>query len=712
MMNTARTVTRDRWGVVHVHGADLGEVYRGLGYAHARDRALQMIFMRILGRGRVAQCLDPGDGSVAIDTFFRKMNWSAGVDRQVGLFAPEARRLVDAYCEGANEGFARSTPWELKLLGCPVDPWTPGDCILLSRMTGYLTLAQSQAEMERLIVEMVQAGVEREKLEELFPGQLEGLDADLLRQVRLVERVVPVELFSAGVRMMASNNWVVSGARTSSGFPILANDPHLEVNRLPAVWYEAVAKTPDRWIIAATMPGLPAFICGRNPDLAWGVTYSFLDGLDSWIERCRDGRFLREGADAGWKPFSRRVETIKRKGREPVEAVFWENDHGVLDGDPRTEGLYLATRWSAADSGAASIVAFAGMWQAASVEEGRGLLGRLETAWNWVFADRKGSIGFQQSGLLPVRRSGASGLVPLPGWDPANDWQGFADPTELPRCLDPEDGFFVTSNHDLNAFGKRAASSVAMGAYRADRIADMLRQRKPAGVADMQAIQLDLYSNQAQEFLTILRPLLPQSPAGQTLAGWDCRYETGSRGATLFGRFYRELHREVFGENGLGERAVAHLDGETGVFADFYQSFDRVLLSGTSAWFGGERREAIWRKAAERALAASAEPWGTGRRVTMSHILFGGKMPRFLGFDRGPIVLPGGRATVRQGQVYRSAGRVTTFAPSWRMVTDLGTDEVHTALAGGASDRRFSRWYVSDLKRWLRGEYKRLTPHS
>ncbi len=97
--------------------------------------------------------------------------------------------------------------------------------------------------------------------------------------------------------------------------------------------------------------------------------------------------------------------------------------------------------------------AFCGMWGAATVEEGRGLLGRLETAWNWVFADRKGSIGFQQSGLLPRRRPGASGLVPLPGWDPANDWQGFADPADLPRCLDPEDGFFVTANNDLNAFG-------------------------------------------------------------------------------------------------------------------------------------------------------------------------------------------------------------------------------------------------------------------
>jgi penicillin amidase len=460
------------------------------------------------------------------------------------------------------------------------------------------------------------------------------------------------------------------------------------------------------------MPGLPALNVGRTPDLAWGVTYPYMDATDSWVERCRDGKYWREdGSGAGtWKEFRRRTDTIRRKGKDPVEVTFWENDHGVLDGDPRQEGLYLATRWAVSGSGATSLSAFAGIFHAHTVEEGRDLLGRLETAWSWVFADRKGSIGFQMSGLLPCRRSGASGLVALPGWDPRNDWQGYADPTELPRALNPSEGFIVTANQDLNRLGVLPASTVAMGAWRADRIASQLVKRGKVGVDDMKSIQADLYSTEAEAYLAILRALLPDTPAGRALSAWDCRYDPASHGATLFERFYRELRREVFGRNGLGEKAVAFLDAETAVFTDFYDSFERVLLSADSAWFGGERREAIWRRAAERALAEPAEPWGRSRRVTMSHILFGGKMPRFLGFDRGPITLPGGRATVHQGQIYRSAGRVTCFAPSIRLITDLGEDEVHTALAGGATDRRFSRWYVSDLKRWLRGEYKRLRP--
>src|SRR5512136_699209 len=168
MMGIEKQLTRDRWGVVHLRGADLRDVYRGLGYAHARDRGLQMLFMRILGQGRVSEYLDASDGSLAIDTFFRKMNWTAGMDVQADGFTSEARPLIDAYCDGANAVFARFIPWELKLLGCRPDLWTPADSLLLSQMTGYLTLAQGQAELERFIVEMIQAGISGQKLEQMF----------------------------------------------------------------------------------------------------------------------------------------------------------------------------------------------------------------------------------------------------------------------------------------------------------------------------------------------------------------------------------------------------------------------------------------------------------------------------------------------------------------------------------------------------------------
>jgi penicillin amidase len=453
------------------------------------------------------------------------------------------------------------------------------------------------------------------------------------------------------------------------------------------------------------MPGIPALLLGRTSDLAWGATYTFADTVDSWIEDCKDGSYRRGDT---WQKFRERTETIERKNKPAHAVVFHENEHGVLDGDPQRAGLYLATRWSGAQLGARSLAALAGMWRARTVEDGRTLLGKLEPAFNWVLADRDGHIGYQMSGLVPKRAHG-SGLVPLPGWDPANDWGGFHDAADLPRAIDPPEGFFVTANNDLNAHGKVAPITASMGSYRAERIAQLLAAKPTVDAADMQRIQLDLTSLQAERFMAILRPLLPDTTQGKLLAAWDLRYDADSRGAFLFERFYRALLVDVFG-GVLGPDVVRHLLGETGMFVDFFEAFDRVLLAPTSRWLAGRDRSAVWRAVAERALAVEPQPWRDGQQLVLAHMLFGGKLPRFAGFDRGPITLEGNRSTVHQGQVYRSGGRATSFAPSIRIVTDMARDEVHTTLVGGPSDRRFSRWYTSDLARWLAGELKAIRP--
>lgn len=714
MQESKTGLERDENGVVRIEAASAVEAMRGLGRAHATDRGLQMLLMRILGLGRAAECLDPGDATVAIDRFFRKMNWSGGVAEEIPRLSARAREHCEAYCEGVNAVFARKgAPWELKLLGYRPEPWTPGHCILISRMVGYLTLAQSQAEMERLLVEMVQAGVSRAKLEELLPGLLEGLDVELLKQVRLGERIVPdvLKWGSPAPRLMASNNWVVSGGRTASGHPILANDPHLEANRLPNVWYEAVVDTGSAYGAGATMPGLPAILIGRNHDLAWGATYTFMDSVDSWVERCRDGKYLRLDASGRetWQPFRKRVETIRRKKGAPIEVIFHENEHGTLDGDPAVEGAYLTTRWSGAQSGARSLEAMTALWEARTVEDGRRILGEVEVSFNWVFADRQGNIGYQMSGLMPKRKAGWKGVVPLPGWKPENDWQGFVAAADLPRSLNPADGIFVTANDDLNRFGREAPITLPMGPDRANRIRALLSAKPRLTAADCMKMHFDVHSTQAEAFLAILRPLLPDTEAGKLLATWDCGYDPDSRGASAFEDFYRELQAEVFGR-GFGEGVVQHLLGETGTFVDFYLFFDRVLLSDRSEWFGGESREAIYRRVAERSLRAAPERWGNRQKLPLSHLVFGGKLPRWLGFDRGPIEIRGGRATVHQGQIYRSAGRLTSFIPSFRMIAELDRDGLRTNLVGGPSDRRFSKWYCNDVPRWLAGDYKPVGP--
>jgi len=710
-MDAKFNVWRDQNGIPHVAADEAAPMFMGQGYVHARDRGMQLLLMRILGQGRACEFLEASDEMLAVDTFFRRMNWRGGVRDILEALSPEARNCVAAYCEGVNAGLQRKAPWEFRLLGYRPDPWCPEDTVLMARMVGYLTLAQSQAEIERLLVEMVQAGVPRDRLEALFPGQIEELDMDLVKKVTLGERIVPPEILwsIAAPRMMASNNWVVSGKRTASGKPILANDPHLEVNRLPNVWCELVLRCGDRPLMGGSMPGLPGILVGRSPDLAWGATYAFVDASDSWIERCRDGACYREKDDT-WQPFQARREVIQRKKKTPVEVVFYENEHGVLDGDPHREGYYLATRWAPGEGGLAALEAVFQIGRATSVAEGMAALGKIESAWNYVLADRQGHIGYQMTGLVPRRRAGATGLVPLPGWEAENDWQGFLSPDEMPRLMNPAEGFIATANDDLNALGKADPINMPMGAYRAERIRALLKDRKEMTVEDMMTMHFDLYSLQAERFMGVLAPLLPETPQGEVLKSWDRCYDAASQGAFLFERFYQELVREVFGRHGMGETVVDFLAAQTGVFVDFYANFDAILLAEASPWFEGRSREDLYREAAVRALTVTPQEWGRDRQITLSHILLGGKLPGWSGFDRGPITGIGGRATVHQGQIYQSGGRVTTFMPSFRWVTDMAETHLRTNLAGGPSDRRFSKWYVSDLAGWQSGRYKTVAP--
>jgi len=712
-MKNSLKIFRDTNGIPHVDAENLTDMYWGNGYVHAKDRGMQMLLMRILGQGRVSEILDSSDTSLQIDLFFRRMNWSGNVKNQVLALEQEKKEYLQSYCDGVNTAFEKKLPWEFKLLGYKFEKWIPEDCIMITRMVGYLTLAQSQAEIERLLVELVQADVSKEKLDELFPGILYGLDIDLIKKVKLNERIVPSNILwqNAVPRMMASNNWVISGNKTASGKAIMANDPHLEVNRLPNVWCEIAMKSQDRYIMGGTMPGFPAVLSGRGTDVAWGVTAGFVDSCDSWIEQCKDGKYYREENDQ-WINFNERKEIIKRKKKKDFEAVFYENEHGVLDGNPYEEGYYLATRWAPGESGSAAVNAIMGMWNVKSVEEGMDTMGKIETGWSFVFADKEGDIGFQMSGHVPKRREGISGFVPLPGWKKENDWQGFISHKELPHIKNPEKGYFATTNNNLNEYGSANPINMPMGAYRSDRIGHLLEQGDNFTVTDMQKMHFDVYSLQAKHFMKILKPLLPDTPQGKILAEWDMKYDAESKGAYLFEQFYKELYLEVFGKNGFGKTVTNYLQEETGVFIDFYDNFDKVLLSEQSVWFGNRSRDEIYKNAVTRSLTVTPKKWKEVQSFIMTHLIFGKKLPKFLGFDRGPVVGIGSRATIHQGQIYRSGDRDTTFMPSFRTVTDMGKEEYFSVLAGGPSDRRFSKWYCSDLENWKSGKYKLIAPDS
>ncbi len=702
-------IARNAHGIPEISAKTVPDLMRGLGWVHANDRQLQTLLTRILLQGRAAELLKADDALIEIDTYMRRMNFLPDAQEQIDALAPDTRTAVEAYVDGFNQWMAANGPvFDFKLLGYRrPEPYAVADCLRLGKVFGFLGLADVQAEMEKFIVQAIQNGLDELRLRELFPYLTDDIDTELLARVQLTPPLVPEAMAWRNrlPRFNASNNWVVAGRRTRSGFPILCGDPHLEVNRLPNVWQEIVMRLPGNTLLGVSIPGVPGLIIGRSSHVAWSATYSYMDMLDYRIERCRDGKYYRRD---GWKPFSVREETIKVKNRPDRKIQVYENENGLLEGDPNREGHYLALSWSGArDCGARVFDTIIRMIDAPDVDTAMGLFRRVEAvSMNWVFADTRGNIGYQMSGRHFKRPQGTSGLLPLPAWEEKYDSPGFNDPDDLPCVFNPPEGIIATANQDLNYLGRSNPINLCMGSYRADRVVQLLESRSDIDAAFMKDMHYDLYSLQAERLMKIIAPLLPDTENGRILKSWDLRYPADAKGAMLFESVYRSIVDVVFGEHGFGRDVVGHLFSETSLFNDYYANFDRILEKPSSAWFDGRRREELLRQGIQEGLDVKAQGYGQTRSVVLAHLLFGGQLPRFLGFDRGPVVLPGGRATIPQGQIFKHAGRLTTFSPGYRMITDMAADEIHTNLLGGPSDRRFSKWYLSDLKNWYEGNYK------
>lgn len=715
-------IGRTSGGVIEIRGQNQLDLMRGLGFAHAHDRLTQMSLVRLIGRGRLCECLDDSEETLAIDVFMRQLGFVHLAREEVSRCSAEAADFAGAYAEGVNEYLRRhSRPWGLRLAGYQPEPWEPADTLLTILLMSYVGLAQTQQDLEKFLIQAIQAGVDRVRLKELFSPHLDGLSdefVELINKVRVVDRIIP-QFRGILPAFTSSNNWAVAPWKSATGSALECHDPHLECNRLPAVWYEVVLHTPDDYQIGVTMPGVPGLIMGRTRSVSAGFTYGFMDMVDYFIEECRDGAFRR---DDGWRPFRIRSETIRRKKHAPREISVYENERGTLETDPREtaapNGHYLCRAIAAAQGGSARSLHALACWpRARTVEEAQRFLRDVSISCNWVIADQAGNIGYQQSGLLPERRH--SGLYPVPGWDDTTAWRGIVPAEQLSSLLNPPEGFLVTANDDWNQPGKPLSINACQGSYRAERIRALLSAKDKLTIADMQALQADLYSVQARRYMELIRPLMPATEAGQELLAWDLRYDRNSRAASRFEAFYHELLRDVFGTGFVGLTTWNDLIVSTNLFDVYFHRFDRILFdesaTGDSHWFGGRSRGAAFHTCLERVLAEdgrAARPWGKQRQVVMQNLLLGRKFPawldRWLGVNYGPIVLEGNRSTVVQGAIFHNHGRLSTSAPSYRAVADMGTDEVHTALAGGPSERVWSSLYTADICRWLAFEYKLL----
>ncbi len=705
-------IARTTGGVIELWGADDFALAAGAGFAHMHDRAVQMMMVRAIGQGRVCELLRDSEDSLHVDLAIRSLNFAAAARADVVHLSPDALRYAEAYSAGVNHYLrTQSLPLEFRLLRWRPESWRAEDCLLCIHLMSYLGLAQSQQDAEKFIVQAAVGGVPPETLQYIFSPHLHELTQDVveqLKRVKLQSLLLPANIpfLSALPPMVASNNWALAASRSATGSALECHDPHLESNRLPPVWAEMVMHTPDDYRLGVNMPGLPGLAMGRTRNISLGFTYGYMDMVDYFIEDCRDGMTRRGG---NFVSLEQRQEVIKRRGGSETTATYWESDRGVLEydalatnnkGSQEPDGFFLSRAFASRPGGAAaSLGALYDVQQASRVNEAQSILRNVNISANWVIADSAGAIGYQQSGTLP-KRFGA-GLVPLPAWTEETAWQGFVPVEKFHSVNNPAEGILFTANEEQNSVEGPLAVNLHHGFDRSNRIQELLGELDQATLADMRRIQCDLYSKHAEKFLQLWRPLISgDSPAGQLLLSWDLQYSLESKAPTLFENVYDALGEEVLGRRGFGEAAWQAVVTRSGLPALFYSYFDRPLLClgddfDEAAWYGEEGWEQVTRDVIGKVLyetdLARLPTWGDRQQVSMKNILLGDKFPKWLGFDRGPCAMPGGRGTIVQSVIYKSHRRDTNHFPSYRAVADLGSDELETANGGGPSGRAWIR---------------------
>ena len=724
LSNTRRhiEVARDDAGVPHVRGESWLDALYGLGYMHGTDRPTQMHFGRSVALGRAAERIANRPELVETDKFFRRVGLYLNIDQEVSNLDDEAFRQLTAYCEGVNDGFAaagRTLP--MWAVGFQPRPWNQEAVLLIGNLLAFGGLAVSQMENERLLVEMIHAGVSDEGMRELFPDRLDDADFDLIRQTKMSNKLSDqaLELLTDLPRLAGSNAWAIAPDKSSTGTAMLASDPHLEINRLPAVWYEAVLEWNDNYVMGATLPGCPLYAVARTRDVSWGVTYMKGDTIDYFIEDVRRGEQqqwqYRRGKE--WIDFDVRSETIERKSDSSVQLDVYHSDIGHLEGDPETldEGYHLSMAWTGYREGAGTALkTWLELVGSSSAQEAMDAV-RIcpQPTLCFIVADRQGHIGMQGCGRFPRRGGKHNGLAPVPAWDKSNHWQGILDTDVLPRIYDPPTGFVATANEDVSPRGGPLICTQPIPNYRKLRIDERLSELEKVSLEDMQKLQYDLVSHQAKQLLAVFLPHLPDGELKQRLQAWDCTYDPESVEAALFQRLYVNVLIEVFGhEEGIGWRRTLYLVSRVGFSIMVVTAADRLLQREDSVWWRKRGKADLIRKAAEKTAVEvqRAVPWSHVNRFHFADRYFGThQVGRMLGFTTPQYAMPGSFATPFQGHVQQTAGREITFAPSYHFVTDLATDEAHTNLPGGPSESRFSRYYKSDLPLWFDGEYKRLS---
>jgi penicillin amidase len=586
-LGAAVEVVRDRYGIPYIYGRTDHDAFFALGYVHAQDRLWQMEMQRRIGAGRLAEVL--GDAALETDQFLRTLGVYRAAEASWPALSPEAQAALRAYADGVNAFLAEGHPLppEFVVLGFKPEPWQPADSLVWAKMMSW-NLGDTYGD-DLLRGQMI-AALGPERAAQLMPGYPAGapiilppdaMTSDLLRVNRIIN-----ETLGLGDKSNGSNNWVVSGARTASGKPLLANDPHLGA-QIPAIWYLAGLHGDKLHAVGATLPGLPAVVIGHNDEIAWGVTNLGPDVQDLFIEKINPANPAQYDANGEWADLQVVPEEIKVKGEEqPIAWAARATRHGPLISDVTDErGHALALRWPALDPGDTTMDAFLAVNYARNWDDFTAALrGYIGPSQNFVFADRAGNIGYYGPGHIPVRAKG-DGTTPVPGWTDEYAWTGWIPFEQLPHAYNPADGYVVTANNRVvpDDYPYFITTDWAPP-YRAERITQLLTAQSGLTPADYGAIQADQKSAQAQELLPFLLTVAPETPeqtqALEMLKAWDGIISPDSGAAAIYEAWYAQIYKALLGDDLGGdmgdEVTTAHnptllasiLQGDQGAWCD------------------------------------------------------------------------------------------------------------------------------------------------
>ena len=720
-------IVRDAYGVPHITASNDHDLYFAQGFVHAQDRLFQMDMERRVARGELAEVY--GEQALPADRLFRHLGFAARAPAFFASLPERTKAIARAYCDGVNAAMEslRAWPVEFRLLFASPRAFTPEDVVSIGLLKSF-GLAQwgEEAALYR-----AWKMLPREKAEELMPRVPSGSPVVAPGFVASVSPGVAPSILAEGLaslrrsvgelpRAGGSNAWAVSGRKSATGLPILANDPHILLP-CPALWYEIHLVAPGVDVYGVSFPGAPCVVIGHNPDIAWGFTNVMLDDADFFVERVHGEQVIFRGK---WVPMKKRVEKIRVKGRKEETVVVHETPHGpilsaVLPGGPEA----LSLRWVGFDGGD-PLGALHALNRARNRKEfSDALSGFPHPAQNIVYSDREGNIGVVTAGWIPLRKGGKS-LLPVPGDTGEWEWTGTVPFSGNPRVWNPPEGFVAAANFPPAGDSYRHyISRLYEPPDRGKRIIRMLSEEQRSSVETFERMQQDVFRPEAAAAVSLAVRVARQREreskdfrdAARILSGWDLHASGDSPGAALYEVFYETMIGNAFRDD-LGPELF---DEVTRTSRLLWNAMDRAIERKDSPFL--ENRETGVRESLDDLVARSLLDamaflryrlgkidatwrWDRLHRVTFSHP-FGKKRYLRRWFNIGPSAVPGDGRTVFKEEFRHGTDFSVLVGPSVRQVVPLGFRSMaRSVITTGQSGHFFERHYRDQTPLWLSGK--------